>query len=278
MQSIYKSSAGEGAVMAFYDAMLARWPVPYETINISTRQGNTFVIASGKETAPELLLLHGAGSNSAVWLGDIAEYSRQYRVYAVDLIGEPGKSAPTRPAWEGPAYAEWLDDVLDGLKLEKATLIGVSQGGWTAIKFATSKPERVENLVLLAPGGIVPDKLSFLLQVIPLSLLGRRGIKQINRIVLAGQTVDEEMTNGLILIMRHFKTRIGKLPLFTDAELIRLTMPVLLLMGTKDALRDGEKIASRLQTVVPQVKVTMIPDGGHALLNTTAHILPFLGM
>ncbi|MBI1880768.1 MAG: alpha/beta hydrolase, partial [Chloroflexi bacterium] len=119
-QSIYKSPAGERAVMAWYDSLLARWPVPYETLNVSTRYGNTFVIVSGKESASPLLLLHGAGFNSVTWAGDVVEYSRQYRVYAVDLLGEPGKSAPSRPAWASSAYAEWLEDVLDALKIEKA--------------------------------------------------------------------------------------------------------------------------------------------------------------
>jgi len=240
-QSIYKSPAGERAVMTLYDSMLARWPVPYKALNIPTRHGDTFVIASGKESAPPLVLLHGAGSNSAVWTGDVAEYGRHYRVCAVDLIGEPGKSAPNRPAWDGLAYAEWLEDVLDALKVEKAALMGLSQGGWTALKFAVHKPERVEKLVLLAPGGVTPDKLSFVIRAIPLSLLGRWGIKRINRMVLGSQPASEEVDQATTLIMTHFKTRVGVLPIFSDAELQRLTMPVLLLMGARDALRDAEK-------------------------------------
>jgi len=67
-----------------YDALLARWPVPYTTLGIASRYGATFVAASGSESAPPLVLIHGAGSNSAMWAGDVGEYSRHYRVYAVD--------------------------------------------------------------------------------------------------------------------------------------------------------------------------------------------------
>jgi len=140
--------------MAMYEAMMARWPMPYKALNVPTRHGNTFVIVGGKEAAPALLLLHGAGTNSIMWAGDVAEYGCQYQVYAVDLLGEPGKSAPHRPAWDGPAYAEWLEDVLDNLKIERATLIGLSQGGWTALKFAVYEPERVEKLVLLTQAAL----------------------------------------------------------------------------------------------------------------------------
>ena len=262
--------------MAAYDAVLARWPVPCETRTVPTRHGNTFVIASGEENAPPLVLLHGAGTNSAMWGGDAVEYSRHYRTYAFDLPGEPGKSAPNRPSWDGPAYAEWLDDLLDALEVEKAALLGLSQGGWTALKFATHKPERVEKLVLLTPGGVAPDRLSFALRAIPLSLLGRWGARRINRLVFGNRPVPEEVDEFATLIMTHFKSRIGVLPLFSDEELRRLTMPVLLLVGAEDALRDGRKIVGRMQELVPDLTATIIPGGGHALFDTTAQVLPFL--
>jgi pimeloyl-ACP methyl ester carboxylesterase len=70
---------------------------------------------------------------------------------------------------------------------ETACIIGISQGAWTVLKFAVSHPERVSALVLLSPGGIVPDKLSFVVLVLPLLLSGRRDIKRINRMV--GRTI-----------------------------------------------------------------------------------------
>lgn len=274
--SLFKSPAGERAIMAIYESVLASWPVPYDTLNIPTRHGNTFVIASGEPSAPPLILLHGAGSNSAVWAGDVAEYAGQHRVYAVDLIGEPGKSAPNRPDWDGPAFALWLDDVLGALKLEKATLIGVSQGAWTALKFATYQPERVEKLVLLCPGGVTPDRLSFLIRVMLLSPLGRWGIQRINQLLFGDQPVPEELNDFLTLIFKQFKSRMGILPLFSDEELCRLTMPTLLLIGAADPLRDAEKIVARMQGLLPHLTAAVIPGAGHVLLYTTGRIVPFL--
>jgi len=276
IESIYKSPEGEQAVMSLYDSLLERWPVPHETMTVSTRHGHTFVIASGPQSAPPLLLLHGAGSNATMWGGDVAAYSRRFRVYAADLPGEPGKSSENRPAWEGPAFAEWLEDVLDGLQVDRTALIGLSQGGWAALKYAVHRPERVEKLVLLTPGGIVPDRLSFIVRVIPLSFMGRWGLKRINRMVMGEQPVDPEVEEAMMLITRHFKPRVGTLPQFSNAELQRLTMPVLLLMGSDDTLRDAGKIVARLEGLVPDLKARIIPGGGHALIDTTGHILPFL--
>lgn len=275
-QSIYKSPAGQQAIMALYNSVLERWPVPYETVDIPTQHGHTFVIVCGEPAAPPLILLHGAGTNSTMWVGDVVAYAPHYRVYAVDLLGEPGQSAPNRPAWAGPAYAEWLGDVVDALKIDKVTLVGISQGAWTTVKYAVYKPERVEKLVLLTPGGITPDKMSFLLRVVPLLLLDRWGIQQVNRILFADQPIPDEVEDVMTLIFTHFKPRLGVLPLFSDEELKHLTMPVLLLIGAKDALRDAKKIEARMAGLLPDLTTVIIPGAGHALLNTTVQIMPFL--
>lgn len=276
MTPIYKSPAGEKIVMALYNTALEHWAVPFETLTIPTRHGSTFVIISGETASPALILLHGAGTNSAIWAGDVAEYVRRYRVYAIDLLGEAGKSAANRPAWDGPAYAEWLDDVLQALVLSKVTIIGISQGAWTALKFAIYKPECVDKLVLLCPGGIVPDRLSFIFRTILLSLLGQWGTRQIVRMIFARQPIPEGVEEITTLVTRNFKPRLGVLPIFSDDELCRLSMPVLVLGGDEDVLRNNEKIAARLRILLPDLSVTIIPGAGHALLNTLPHILPFL--
>jgi pimeloyl-ACP methyl ester carboxylesterase len=276
MPSIYRSPAGEHAIMALYDSWLTRWPVPYTPLHVPTRHGMTFVIASGDAAAPPLVLLHGAGTNSTIWAGDVADYSRQYRVLALDLPGEPGKSAPNRLPWDGPAYADWLNDVLHALQVEAVTIIGISQGAWTAIKFAAAYPEHVTRLVVLSPGGIVPDKLSFVVRAIPLLLLGRRGVARMNRLVLGGQSVPPEVEEMMTVLMTQFKARVEVLPIFSDMELRRLTMPVHLVMGKRDALRDAGKITARMQQMVPHLQATIIPEAGHALVNARQNILPFL--
>ncbi|HLZ60903.1 MAG TPA: alpha/beta hydrolase [Ktedonosporobacter sp.] len=274
--SVYKTSEGERAVMAFYDSVLKRWPVPYETLNIATRHGDTFVIASGQPSAPPLVLLHGAGSNSAVWARDIVAYSHSYRTYAIDLLGEAGHSAENRPDWTSPAYAEWLDDVLNALKVEKAVLIGMSQGAWVALKYTTAKPERIEKLALISPGGVIPDRASFVFRALYYSLSGRWGAKRMVRMLYADQPISEGVGEMTTVLIRNFRARMGILPIFSDEQLQRLTMPTLLLGGTKDALRDIDKIAARLRMFVPQLDVVILPGAGHAVVNTAEHILPFL--
>lgn len=275
-QELYQSPAAANAVMSLYDLMLTHSTTPHETSVIATRHGETFVISSGDRLAPPLVLLHGAGSNAAIWLPDMDLYQGHYRVYALDLPGEPGKTAPNRLPWNGPAYTEWLTDALDELEIDKTILAGMSLGGWAAARFVSANSERVEQLVLMCPGGIAPTRALFMPRAILFTLLGRWGMKRLVQALFADQPVPPGTVEAVVLISRSFRARMETLPLMADEELARLTMPTLLLGGTKDILCDMEKTAERLRPRLPHLTVTFIPGAGHALLDTAPYVHHFL--
>jgi pimeloyl-ACP methyl ester carboxylesterase len=274
--SLYKSPVGQQAVMAFYDKMLAGWPVPFESQTIPTRHGDTFVLACGRESNPPLMLLHGSTSNSLTWGGDVTEFTRYFRVYAPDIPGEPGKSAPNRFAWDGPAPVEWLADVYEGLQIECAHLVGMSLGSWISLRFAIERPQQVHKLVVLCPGGLAPMKVSFILKVIPLSLLGRRGVARTNEILFANEPVPDVIDEFSYLLVKNFNGRRDPLPILSDEQLQHVTAPTLLLVGGLDAMLDSEKTVARMLANVPNLTATLLPDVGHVLINVTESILSFL--
>jgi pimeloyl-ACP methyl ester carboxylesterase len=137
-------------------------------------------------------------------------------------------------------------------------------------------PERIEQLVLIAPGGIVPDRASFLPRAILLMLLGKWGIRRMVRDLFGDQAVSKDVEDIVVTISSHFKPRVGVLPLFSDQELQRLTMPTLLIGGTKDIIRDLSRIAARLQSCLPNLTVKIITGAGHAVVNTGGYIMEFL--
>jgi pimeloyl-ACP methyl ester carboxylesterase len=146
---IYKTREGEQVIKSAYRQLLGQWPVPAEHCTIPTGQGETFVISCGPTDGPPVVLLHGSGANAVMWTAHVATWARYFRIYAIDIIGEPGLSAPCRPPLNSDAYAAWLDEVFDGLALTQTAIVATSLGGWLALDYAIRRPGRVSRLVLL---------------------------------------------------------------------------------------------------------------------------------
>jgi pimeloyl-ACP methyl ester carboxylesterase len=281
MSGLYRSEAACEAVRARYAAFLQRWPVPAEHLRIATSQGETFVIACGPKHAPPVVLLHGSMANSASWMGDVGVWAQRFRVYAVDTIGEPGFSAPSRPPLASGAYAPWLGEVLAGLGVEKPALVGISLGGWLALEYATQHPERVSAVALLCPGGVGRHK-NVLPWVVPLMLLGPWGRRRIMARMGGGpppRDIPEPVRafgEFMGQIQASFRPRTERLPRFDDAALGRLSMPVLAILGGRDVMIDSAGTRERLEARVPRAEVVWLPQAGHILIGHTDTIERFL--
>lgn len=116
--SIFKTPEGHAKFMATYDATLSLWPVPYESLDVPTRFGSTHIIASGPKDASPLVLLHAASAGATMWFPNIAGLSRNYRTYALDTMGDAGKSIVSLQPKSKSDYTEWLKDVFDKLNIE----------------------------------------------------------------------------------------------------------------------------------------------------------------
>lgn len=275
---VFKTQDGKNDVMKYYDAFLQKLASSYENFYVNTRYGKTFVIASGEKNNPPLILLHGSGMNSVMWLKDIQEYSRTYRVYAIDILGEPGKSDENRPSLSGPYYAEWLKDVFDNLSLKKANVVGISLGAWLAIKFSVRYPENVSKLVLLCPSGVGPQKKAFIFKAMVHAILGEKGIDKLYYKVNGNQPLPEEMLQYQKLIGKSFNYRRETIPIFSDNELKLLTMPIVLFVGARDIMLFSDKTARRLGGLLPHVEINLLAEAGHSNVNDVNKIIAWLDL
>ena len=278
--SIYRTEAGADAVRALYRQVLDGWPGPKDEIRLPTCEGETFVVACGQAELPPLVLLHGSQSNAAAWMFDALLWSQSFRCYAVDMIGEPGFSPPSRPPLDSEAHALWLDDVMQGLGLAKASFVGVSLGGWLALDYANRRPQAVERLALLCPAGIGRQK-NLLLKAAPLLLLGPWGARRMREMVMGpvrGEPPPAARPLGALmgLIGRSIRPRVVKIPRLSDRELERLTAPLLVIVGGKDVLLDSADTRRRLETWAPQAQVVFLPEARHFILGQSGKILEFL--
>lgn len=143
--TIYRSELGKVEILNFYENLLQDWAKPYKEHFIRTEFGETFVLESGNKTEPVIVLLHGSSSNSMMWKADVEKFSNNYRVIAIDIIGECGKSSENRPSFKNDNYSNWLNDIFVKLDINEAIIIACSLGGWIAIDFSLKFPDKAKK-------------------------------------------------------------------------------------------------------------------------------------
>ncbi len=270
-QSVFKSEAGRDKFRAYYNQVLSQFP--FEQKYIKTTFGQTFMLTAGLDSKPPIILLHGSCSNSAFWFPEIMALSNDYRVYAVDIIGEAGNSEEYRPDINSDAFALWLKEVLNVLVLDKAIIIGNSLGGWMALKFATTYPERVSRLCLLASAGLAEVRPQFISTVEQTQQV--EGAVPVDSAIIGEHDIPREVLDFMNLIVESYNP-IQYLPVYTDELLHNLNMPVLFVNGEDDVIIDAGRSAQRLSRLVPSAEIHLLTNCGHVLINSIEYILPFL--
>ena len=195
-----------------------------------------------------LILLHGNGESSDYFVHQISCFCHDYRVIALNTRGH-GQSPRGEKPFTIKQFAEDLHGFMDEKGIGKAILLGFSDGGNVALEFALKYPERVEKLILnganLFPSGVKP------LYQWPIEI-GYRIAKMFSKKSEKAKKNAEML--GLMVNEPHVE----------PIELARLTMPVLVVAGTKDMIKD---LHTRLiYNSLPNVQLAII-EGGHFVAN-----------
>lgn len=250
-----------------YDSAMRGWPIPYEEFDVTTDFGLTHGVVSGPAGAPALLLLPGNFASLTTWRHNIESLSHDYRVFAIDTIDDLGRSVPTRLPVSRSDYAAWLLETIHGLKLESASVIGHSYGGFLAFNLALAEPALVHKLVLLAPGvPFAPPKAAWMwgalmiLRPSPWSVrlfFKHASVKEL----ASGDPRLTETIEGIPGLHR----RVPLKPTFTAEEYAALRVPTLLLIGDHEILYDARRAANRATRLCPGLRAEIMADAGHTL-------------
>ncbi len=112
-------------------------------------------------SGPPLILLHGLGEAAVIWYANVETLAREHTLYVPDL---PGHGASAEPPWqyslEGSIH--FLEEFMNALGLQRASLVGNSLGGLLALALALEHPERVRRLVLEDAAGLGREVAGFL--------------------------------------------------------------------------------------------------------------------
>lgn len=119
---------------------------PAQTGTIPAADGNPIYYRSDGAGEPAVLLVHFWGGTSDEWAEVIPTLAATRRVIAVDLPGH-GRSGKRRAAWTVDAYVDDLRAVLDGLRIQRAAIVGHSMSGTIAVAAAAAMPDRITKVV-----------------------------------------------------------------------------------------------------------------------------------
>ena len=247
---------------------------------------------TGLKSAPTIILLHGFGSSLQTWDLWAGPLERTYRVVRLDLPGAGlSDPDPTGDYTDARTHALILK-LMDKLDIKQAVFVGNSLGGRIAWTFTAKHPERVSKLVLIAPDGFaspgfaygekaeVPALLSIMSYVLPKALY-RPNIE-------AAYANPKRLTDAVF--DRYYDLTLA--PGSRDALLARMqqtvlvdprpilpkiTQPVLLLWGKKDALIPVANAQDYLKAL-PDARLTTFDTLGHVPHeeDATESIVPLL--
>lgn len=198
-----------------------------------------------------LILLHGNGESSGYFVNQIDRFANEYRVIAVDTRGHGASPRGNKP-FTLETFADDLKNLLDSLNIEKANILGFSDGGNIAVIFALKYPERVASLVLnganLFPSGL---KSSFLIPVKVLFAVFS---------LLSHSSRRAKRRSELLYLM-------AKQPNIQPERLSSIKCPVLVIAGTQDVIK--EKHTKLIAASLPDSSLCFL-KGGHSIAKTNS--------
>jgi pimeloyl-ACP methyl ester carboxylesterase len=274
--SAFKTPQGEARFLAAYHVELQLWPVPYEEIDVLTRFGTTHVVVCGPATAPPVVLLHGYMATATMWWPNVADFSKDHRVYAIDVMGQPSKSLPRDPIRNSADFLSWLTATLDALRLDRVFLVGMSFGGWLALNYAVAVPERLRKLVLLSPGGLLPMVRQFTVRgMVMVWLPTRLTVRSFFHWLGFKDRVYANLLELVYLGLKHFRMPVETarvMPAVVSDEALRtMKVPTLLLIGDQEVISDPTQALERARRLIPTFEGELVPGCRHDMCASQHH-------
>ncbi len=203
-----------------------------------------------------LLLIHGGAATIESWYGQIPDFSKKFKVIAVDSRGH-GRT----PDAEGPInfkiMAADFEALLQHLGIENVSIVGWSDGGVTGLEMAMSHPDLVKKVVTLGahsrPEGMTEEFKA-----------GVEGSSPDNfpPILVNGyKALSPDGAEHWPVVFGKLKTMWLTLPNYQDSELRGIRCPVLLLVGESDIVREDE--SKRMASLIPKARLEVLKGASH---------------
>lgn len=254
----------------FYDSLLDDCLKPLVRSNfINTSSGLTHYLDTGEKSLPTLLLVHGSNSCAPIVMSYAKRFVNTYRIIALDIPGEPGKSAFVRLSKKSNETVSWLKECILTLNLKNVTILGYSMGAYIALKTSASHPKLFKQVIVVAPAGIIHGSVTGLLfkGMYPLLLYrlfkNELWLKQLHNSL--NLCFNQAYYDYFKWVVDCFKSDYSTTPLITQKELNDLTIPVIAIIATDDIIFNCKKLRAALEKKIPNLKIFVLNNQKHVI-------------
>jgi pyruvate dehydrogenase E2 component (dihydrolipoamide acetyltransferase) len=237
-----------------------------ETVEVGGRRIQYLKLGEGEGTP--LLLLHGFGGDINVWVFNQEALAAERTVYAIDL---PGHGGSAKDVGDGDlaSLVSVVEGFMDEMRIEKAHVFGHSMGGAVAGSLATSNPDRVESLVLIASVGLGEEINADYIEGF-IAANRRKEMRSVLGLLFADpELVNRQLVNAIIRFKRldgvDEALRKTADDLFPDGrqadvpDLSGVEVPMLVIWGREDRVIP----VSHTENAPQSARVEVLDDAGH---------------
>jgi pimeloyl-ACP methyl ester carboxylesterase len=261
------SDAAREKFLAAYERAFTLWPQPCEEFDVETATATTRVHAYRPHPGGDPVVLLSM-FNTAGLYQHVAALAADGPVYGIDLPGDANASVARAPMAPPENCAAWLDELLGKLSDRPAHLVGFSYGGWMAMNQTIRAPGRVASITLLDPAGLTKLDARFWwwLSITGLATLTPMPLRRrLARWLDSPAMLEPELMTLMWAGTRGYHAQ-PKFPgVLTDDELRTITVPALLVTGTRSALITPAEARAR-GSLMPNAEVAIVP-GSHGGFN-----------
>ncbi len=278
-QSRYKNENSRRWIERWLNDVLRTNNLEYERFEVETFLGKTSVLAQNHERADmeAVIFLPGGRTCGIFWdiNNNLAPLYNDFRIYLVDVNGQPGLSDGNAPMLDSDGYGRWLKELVEGLGLDDANFVGASFGGSLIMKLAEVDNSLIKRAVMCNPAGFVnislnPRNLYYLLA--PMLLPSKKSVMNfLNKIAFSdGFDLDakkrEQLAEFILYTNTYFQMGAENPKPFADETLRKLKAPTYLILDRDDIFIPQKKTSARAAKLLPNLQETVwLEKHGHGI-------------
>jgi pimeloyl-ACP methyl ester carboxylesterase len=276
-ESHFKTAADLEWFRDWEKSVLAQSSIPFKHAYAETSFGKTHVYTCNSEKAslPAVFILPGMRTCGAYWVlnDSLVPFQHTHRIFILDNIGQPGLSAGTNPPVKTSEYGNWINEVVEFFKIDKALFMGASFGCQLIVKLSQVAPGKIAKACFICPAGINQIGITWKNLRSNMFLIWFKNEKRTQKFiehVIYGSTFKLTgkkhalLSESVLEIVKRFTMKTGLPYPAKKEEFVNMKMPLLVLPGGDDPMFPPGKLLKRIQEVFPvQPKFEVLEGHGH---------------